>query len=97
MGDLVLTCTGELSRNRTVGVELGKGRRLAEVLEGLGHVAEGVKTARSAYELSKKLDVNMPITHEVYRVLYEDKPVAAALADLMALDVVTEFEPHIFG
>jgi glycerol-3-phosphate dehydrogenase (NAD(P)+) len=97
MGDLVLTCTGELSRNRTVGVELGKGRRLAEVLEGLGHVAEGVKTTRSAYELSKKMNVHMPITQEVYRVLYEDKPVAAALADLMALDVVEEFEPHIFG
>jgi glycerol-3-phosphate dehydrogenase (NAD(P)+) len=97
MGDLVLTCTGELSRNRTVGVELGKGRRLADVLEGLGHVAEGVKTARSAYELSKKLGVHMPITAEVYRVLYEDKPVAAALADLMALETVEEFEPHIFG
>jgi glycerol-3-phosphate dehydrogenase (NAD(P)+) len=97
MGDLVLTCTGELSRNRTVGVELGKGRRLADVLEGLGHVAEGVKTARSAYELSKKLGVHMPITAEVYRVLYEDKPVAAALADLMAIETVEEFEPHIFG
>lgn len=97
MGDLVLTCTGELSRNRTVGVELGKGRRLAEILESLGHVAEGVKTARSAYELSKKLGVHMPISTEVYKVLYEDKPVAAALADLMALDLVEEFEPHIFG
>lgn len=97
LGDLVLTCTGDLSRNRTVGVELGKGRRLAEILDGLGHVAEGVKTARSAYELAKKLDVHMPISAEIYRVLYEDKPVAAALADLMALDLVEEFEPRVFG
>jgi glycerol-3-phosphate dehydrogenase (NAD(P)+) len=97
MGDLVLTCTGELSRNRTVGVELGKGRRLSEILEGLGHVAEGVKTARSAYELSKKMGVSMPITTEVYSVLYEDKPGARALADLMARDMAPEFEPHIFG
>ena len=51
MGDLVLTCTGELSRNRTVGLELGKGRKLAEILAGLGHVAEGVKTAKSAFDL----------------------------------------------
>src|SRR6185369_3237574 len=62
MGDLVLTCTGELSRNRTVGMELGKGKKLPDVLAGLGHVAEGVKTAKSAYELSVKLNVDMPIT-----------------------------------
>src|SRR5208283_5298709 len=58
MGDLVLTCTGELSRNRRVGVELGRGRKLGEVLASLGHVAEGVKTAKSAYDLSLKLSVD---------------------------------------
>ncbi|MGH7284315.1 MAG: NAD(P)H-dependent glycerol-3-phosphate dehydrogenase [Polyangiaceae bacterium] len=92
MGDLVLTCTGELSRNRTVGVELGKGKKLAQVLAGLGHVAEGVKTAKSAHDLSVKLDVDMPITREVYAVLYEDKSVDKAVVDLMSRDLVKEFE-----
>jgi glycerol-3-phosphate dehydrogenase (NAD(P)+) len=98
MGDLVLTCTGELSRNRTVGLELGKGRKLDEVLAGLGHVAEGVKTAKSAYDLSLKLGVEMPITCEVYKALYEDKPAAKAVVDLMARELGPEFEhtaaPH---
>ncbi len=83
MGDLVLTCTGGLSRNRTVGVELGKGRKLKEILESLGHVAEGVRTTQSAHDLSQKLGVDMPITAEVYKILYEDKPVKQAVADLM--------------
>jgi glycerol-3-phosphate dehydrogenase (NAD(P)+) len=98
MGDLVLTCTGDLSRNRTVGFEMGKGRTLADVLASLGHVAEGVKTAKSAYDLSKKLGVDMPITTEVYKVLYEDKPAARAVVDLMARELGPEFEhehaPH---
>jgi glycerol-3-phosphate dehydrogenase (NAD(P)+) len=94
MGDLVLTCTGELSRNRTVGYEMGKGRKLVEVLAGLGHVAEGVKTAKSAYDLSKKLAVDMPITGEVYAVLYEDKPVQQAVHDLMARELSYEFDPR---
>jgi glycerol-3-phosphate dehydrogenase (NAD(P)+) len=83
MGDLVLTCTGELSRNRTVGVELGKGRKLVEILATLGHVAEGVKTTKSAHDLSVKLGVEMPITQEVYKILYEDKPPQRAVTDLM--------------
>lgn len=83
MGDLVLTCTGELSRNRTVGVELGKGRTLPDILTTLGHVAEGVKTSKSAYDLSMKLSVDMPITGEVYRILYEGKSPRQALVDLM--------------
>jgi len=83
VGDLVLTCTGSLSRNRTVGVELGKGRKLGEILEGLGHVAEGVETTKSAYELGRRLGVELPITEEVYRVLYEDKPARQALMELM--------------
>jgi glycerol-3-phosphate dehydrogenase (NAD(P)+) len=98
MGDLVLTCTGELSRNRTVGVELGKGRKLDAILAGLGHVAEGVKTAKSAYDLARKVGVEMPITTEVYRALYEDKPAAEAVVDLMGRELGPEFEkaavPH---
>ena len=84
LGDLVLTCTGELSRNRTVGFELGRGRRLDDVLASLGHVAEGVETARSAYELAARIGVDLPITAEVYRVLYEGKPPRQAVVDLMS-------------
>ncbi len=83
VGDLVLTCTGSLSRNRTVGVELGRGRTLREILDALGQVAEGVETTRSAHALGKQLGVAMPITEEVYKVLFEDKPAAHAVADLM--------------
>jgi glycerol-3-phosphate dehydrogenase (NAD(P)+) len=83
MGDLVLTCTGDLSRNRTVGMELGKGRKLADILATLGHVAEGVKTTQSARDLSVKHGVDMPITAEVFRILYEDKSPQQAVVDLM--------------
>jgi glycerol-3-phosphate dehydrogenase (NAD(P)+) len=83
MGDLVLTCTGELSRNRTVGFEMGRGKTLADVLAHLGHVAEGVKTTKSAYDLARKMDVDMPIVNDVYRVLYEGKPPRQAVVDLM--------------
>jgi glycerol-3-phosphate dehydrogenase (NAD(P)+) len=84
MGDLVLTCTGDLSRNRTVGFELGRGKTLDEVLKGLGHVAEGVKTARSAHQLADKLGVETPIVREAYLVLYENKPARQAVSDLMS-------------
>ncbi len=91
LGDLVLTCTGELSRNRTVGIELGKGRKLDDIVATLGHVAEGVKTAKSANDLADRLNVDMPITREIYRVLYEGKTVQAALAELMARELGPEF------
>jgi glycerol-3-phosphate dehydrogenase (NAD(P)+) len=91
LGDLVLTCTGELSRNRTVGFELGRGRTLSEVLSKLGHVAEGVKTTKSAYDLGHKLGVDMPITSEVYRVLYEGKSPRQAVSDLMTRALRPEF------
>ena len=84
LGDLVLTCSGELSRNRTVGFELGKGRQLDEVLAGLGHVAEGVTTTHSAHHLAERLGVDLPITSEVYAVLYANKPVSSAVRDLLA-------------
>ncbi len=90
MGDLVLTCTGELSRNRTVGVELGKGRTLGDILATLGHVAEGVKTTKSAFDLSVAHGVDMPITTEVYRILYEDKPPQQAVVDLMTRALTKE-------
>lgn len=83
LGDLILTCTGELSRNRTVGFELGRGRTLEDILATLGHVAEGVKTAKSAYDLSRKLGVEMPITTEVHKVIYEQKPAFQAVVDIM--------------
>jgi len=90
MGDLVLTCTGELSRNRTVGFELGKGRTLQDIVENLGHVAEGVKTTKSAYDLSIKLSIDMPITCEIYKVLYENKSPRQAVVDLMGRELKKE-------
>jgi len=92
LGDLVLTCSAELSRNRTVGFELGQGRSLPEVLSGLGHVAEGVTTADSAYHLAERLGVDLPITSEVHAVLYEGKPVAQAVRDLLARPLKKERE-----
>ena len=92
MGDLVLTCCGALSRNRTVGLELGKGRKLPDIVAGLGHVAEGVKTTKSAYDLGKKLGIDLPIVNETYRVLYEDKPVLDAVKDLMSRELSNEFD-----
>lgn len=83
MGDLVLTCTGDLSRNRRVGIGLGQGKKLAEILEEMGQVAEGVKTTLSANQLAEKIGVEMPITHEVHRILYEDKPAREVVLSLM--------------
>jgi len=92
IGDLVLTCTGSLSRNRQVGLEMGQGRALADVLSGLGHVAEGVKTAQSAVELARKLDVELPICEQVYRVLYEGKSPREAVHDVMTRPLKKESE-----
>lgn len=83
MGDLVLTCTGNLSRNRRVGLALGEGRTLTEILDELGEVAEGVTTAQSAFNLAHRVGVELPITEQVYRLLYEEKPVMTALLDLL--------------
>lgn len=83
LGDLVLTASVDLSRNRRVGFELSRGRTLSEVLGGLGHVAEGVTTAKSAFHLAAQLQVDLPISSEVYRVLYEDKPVSDAVSELL--------------
>lgn len=83
MGDLVLTCTGDLSRNRRVGVQLGKGRTINEILGDMSEVAEGVRTAKSAYNLAKREGVEMPIGLQVYEIIYEGKEPSRAMADLM--------------
>jgi len=83
LGDLVLTATGALSRNRTLGFELARGRSLKEALDALGHVAEGVTTAKSAHDLASRLQVDLPISSEVYSVLYEEKPVYDAVRELL--------------
>ncbi|HOP40757.1 MAG TPA: NAD(P)H-dependent glycerol-3-phosphate dehydrogenase [Geobacteraceae bacterium] len=90
MGDLVLTCTGDLSRNRTVGMQLGEGKKLADILGGMRMVAEGVKTTESAYHLAQKVDVEMPIVEQVYQVLYEDKAPQQAVMDLMTRELKAE-------
>ena len=89
MGDLVLTCTGDLSRNRRVGLELARGRSLADVLGEMTMVAEGVRTAKSAYALAKREGVDMPITTEVYLALYEGKSAVDAVDSLMVFTVLS--------
>lgn len=84
LGDLVLTCTGDLSRNRHVGVELGRGRTLDEILSEMREVAEGVKTTQAIYDLSRRLNAEMPITESVYELLYQNKPASEALNELMS-------------
>jgi glycerol-3-phosphate dehydrogenase (NAD(P)+) len=84
MGDLVLTCTGGLSRNRTLGVELGKGRKLPEVLAEMhGMVAEGVLTTHAARELARRKQVEMPITEQMHEILNEGKSPQEAIRELM--------------
>lgn len=83
LGDLVLTCTGNLSRNRHVGEELGKGRALEEITTGMNEVAEGVKTTLAVKLLADRLGVEMPITHVVHAVLYENKSAREAAHELM--------------
>jgi glycerol-3-phosphate dehydrogenase (NAD(P)+) len=83
MGDLILTCTGALSRNRSVGVELGKGRPLDDILGGMVAVAEGVRTARSAHDLAARMGIEMPIVDAVHRMLFGGLAPAAAVEMLM--------------
>ncbi len=90
LGDLVLTCTGALSRNRHVGIELGKGRSLEDILGSMNMVAEGVKTTKSVYDLAKKLGVDMPILEQVYQVLYCNKDCKIAVKDLLSRDLKPE-------
>ena len=84
IGDLVLTCTGELSRNHRVGHELGKGRTLADILAGMKMVAEGVHTTLAARRIARALGVEMPISEQIYQVLYRGKPPKKAVTELMS-------------
>ncbi len=97
VGDLLLTCTGDLSRNRTVGMQLGQGKKLSEILGGMRMVAEGVITAKSIYFLSKRMEVEMPISEQIYRVLYEDKSPREVVHELMERNLKheLEFDPEI--
>lgn len=90
LGDLVLTCTGDLSRNRSVGIQLGQGKRLSAILSEMDMVAEGIKTTQSVYDLSRRYDVEMPILQQVYSILYEGKDCTTAVLDLLTRDLTTE-------
>jgi glycerol-3-phosphate dehydrogenase (NAD(P)+) len=92
VGDLVLTCTGDLSRNHAVGKKIGEGMRLKDVLDDMRMVAEGVKTARSVYNLSQRLGIDMPISHEVYHILYDDVSPKEACLRLMTRDLKQELD-----
>jgi len=92
LGDLVLTCTGSLSRNRAVGVELGKGKSLDDALAGRETVAEGVATAQSARELAAREGVDMPIVDTVNRVLFEGQPARSAISALMTRELRAEVD-----
>jgi glycerol-3-phosphate dehydrogenase (NAD(P)+) len=84
LGDLVLTCTGELSRNRQVGLRLGRGETLTAILAGMSEVAEGVRNTASVLELARSVDVEMPIAEQMHLLLYENKDPAQAVVDLMS-------------
>lgn len=92
MGDLVLTCTGDLSRNRTVGLKLGSGLTLDQALAEMKMVAEGVKTTKSCFSLAQTLGVEMPILEQVYQVLYNDKQCADAVRELFQRDLKHELQ-----
>jgi len=92
VGDLVLTCTGGLSRNRKVGVEIGKGRGLEDILSEMRMVAEGVKTSLAALDLSKSVGVEIPITEQVVSVLYDGKSPQKAIFDLMTRELRREMD-----
>jgi glycerol-3-phosphate dehydrogenase (NAD(P)+) len=89
-GDLVATCFSQLSRNRRVGEQLGKGRSLNEITAAMGTVAEGIPTAKSAHECARKLGVETPIIDQVYSLLYEQKPSAQAMEELLGRDQKAE-------
>jgi len=91
-GDLILTCTGDLSRNHTLGRQIAAGRKLSDILGEMRMVAEGVRTARSVCNLSNRLGVEMPICHQTYRILYEDLPPREALYQLMTRDLKPELD-----
>jgi len=90
MGDLIVTCMSRHSRNRYVGEEIGKGKKLKQILNSMEQVAEGVETTRSAKQLAAKIEIETPITNEVYKILFEDKDPVKATTDLMTRDMKAE-------
>lgn len=91
IGDLILTCTGDLSRNRTVGQELAKGHSIDSIVKNLGHVAEGVSTAREIYHKAKQLHIDMPIVESVYRIIYEQTNIKQEVLRLLNRQPKSEF------
>jgi len=93
VGDLVLTCTGDLSRNRSVGLRLGKGEKLADILRDMRMVAEGVKNSHTVCALAQRAGVEMPIAEQIRQLLHEDKPARQVVGDLMS----RQAKPEIWG
>jgi glycerol-3-phosphate dehydrogenase (NAD(P)+) len=91
MGDLVLTCTSDLSRNHTVGVRIGRGEKISDILHSMTMVAEGVRTCRSVYALAQRLEIDMPIIEQVYALLYEGKSPQQVVVDLLTRESKPEF------
>ena len=91
IGDLILTCTGDLSRNRLVGLELARGKKIDTILANLGHVAEGVNTTREIYNLSQKLHLTMPIVETVYKIIYEQADIRQSVSALLNREPKLEF------
>ncbi|WP_026893942.1 NAD(P)H-dependent glycerol-3-phosphate dehydrogenase [Clostridiisalibacter paucivorans] len=92
IGDLIVTCTSMHSRNRRAGIKIGQGMSMNEAINDIGMVVEGIKTTKSAYMLSKKYKVKMPITEEIFGVLYENKDVKQSVINLMLRDKTHEME-----
>ncbi|MFB0533334.1 MAG: NAD(P)H-dependent glycerol-3-phosphate dehydrogenase, partial [Desulfatiglandales bacterium] len=92
VGDLILTCTGDLSRNRMVGLSIAKGVPIQEIISGMHVVAEGIKTSLSGYNLAKKMGIEMPISTEVYNIIYKGKDPRKAVKDLMTRELKVELE-----
>ncbi|MCF6239648.1 MAG: NAD(P)H-dependent glycerol-3-phosphate dehydrogenase, partial [Candidatus Marinimicrobia bacterium] len=90
MGDLIVTCLSTHSRNRHVGFELGKGRKLKEILDDMKMIAEGINTARSVHQLIQKTGVEMPISEQIFQVLFEEKDPRVAVEELMGRAAVPE-------
>ncbi|MEW5296797.1 MAG: hypothetical protein WDW38_007564 [Sanguina aurantia] len=97
VGDLVLTCTGDLSRNRTVGLRLGRGERLADITASMKAVAEGVPTARAAFALARKLGVECPVIEGIYRVVHEGADPAEVVLSTMQRELKPEIEPEVMA
>ncbi|MFZ5966289.1 MAG: NAD(P)H-dependent glycerol-3-phosphate dehydrogenase [Bacillota bacterium] len=97
IGDLIVTCTSMHSRNRRCGILLGQGKKLDEAVQSIGMVVEGIVTTKVAYELSKKFDVEMPITSEIYKILYQENDVREAVVNLMMRSKTHEIEEVVIN